>query len=137
MCSIEEIIKNTVDSTILALKENGILRLHMVTTYHKTENLLRNYNALSLSSDPAADKIIQKIESALSYIKSDSYYEIIPLYYIGCRSREELAEKYGTTVTTISRNKSRLIRQLQVMLFPDEYIKEIYNDQYQTSKRPE
>lgn len=129
MCdNIEEIIKKTVDSTILRLKVAGLLSDKNMNTFRKTEELLRNYNAFTLSRDPAAEKMITNIEKALSYIKTDPYYEVITLYYIQSWTREQLAEKFNTTVTTISRNKKRLVEQLKIILFSDEYIKEIYSE---------
>ena len=126
--AIEQIIKKTVKSTVFELRSAGLLNDKITSSYQKTEELLRNYNVLSMSSDPAASMIIDRIENALSYIKEDPYYEIITLYYIGGRTREELADRFDTTVTTISRNKSRLVNKLKVVLFTHDYIKEIYGD---------
>lgn len=126
---IEEIIKKTVNTTILELKREGLLVTKIRSTYRKTEDFLRNYNAFSLSDDPKALQMISKIEKALSYIKDDPYYETVTLYYIGGWSREDLAEKYNSTITTITRNKSRLVRKLSIILFADEYIKEAYEYQ--------
>lgn len=126
--AIEQIIKKTVKSTVFELRSAGLLNDKITSSYQKTEELLRNYNVLSMSSDPAASMIIDRIENALSYIKEDPYYEIITLYYIGGRTREELADRFDTTVTTISRNKSRLVNKLKVVLFTHDYIKEIYGE---------
>lgn len=128
MGEIDEIIKKAVKSTISGLKAEKLLKESNYDTFRRTEELLRNYNALSLSEDPAAAKMMMKIEAALSSIKKDPYYEIVPLYYIGGRTREELADRFDTSVTTISRNKSRLIRKLKVVLFSDDYIREVYRN---------
>lgn len=125
MQEIEEIIKNTVNTTIEGLKGSGLLKVQKKKKFEKTEELLRNYNALSMSVDPAAHSLTNNIETALSYIRPDPYYEIIPLYYIGGWTREQLAIKYNTSTTTISRNKARLVNQLKVILFSEDYIREL------------
>ena len=123
MQDIEKIIKNTVESTVSRLRELNLVRNN--DTYRKTEELLRNYNLLSTSADPAANELAQKIENALSYIKDDPYYDVITLYYIGNRTREDLAARYGTSEATISRNKTRLVNKLKVILYPEEYAREM------------
>lgn len=107
------------------MRTQGLLTdLKSKSAYEKTEDLLRNYNALSASDDRTAHELVRRIEKALTFIQQDPYYDIITLYYIGGRSREQLASKYNTTVTTISRNKARLIKQLQVILFTADYIRQ-------------
>lgn len=125
---IEKIIKKTVESTILGLKTAGLLADRNINTFRKTEELLRNYNALSASGDPIAEKMVDNIEKALINIRADPYYEVITLYYIEGWTREQLAERFDTSVTTISRNKKRLVEQLKIILFSCDYIKEIYSD---------
>ena len=120
---IEEIIKSTVDSTVQELKRSRMPKVR--STFQKTEDLLRNYNALSVSLDPAGE-IITRIETALSYIKDDPYYGIVLLYYIEGKTLEQLSEQFNVSVPTISRNKTRLVRQLAVLIFPTEYINELY-----------
>jgi len=124
---LEKVIKDTVTLTVDHLRTEGLLkdlRDQDKTAYEKTEDLLRNYNALSMSDDRTAHELVSRIEKALTFIQKDPYYEIITLYYIGGRTREQLASKYNTSVTTISRNKARLIRQLQVILFSSDYIRQ-------------
>lgn len=98
----------------------------MKNAFQKTEELLRNYNTLSASGSASAGKMIQQIESALSHIRDDPYYDVITLYYIGGRTREELAARYETSVTTITRQKARLVKKLAIILFPEEYIRMLH-----------
>lgn len=124
---LEKVIKDTVALTVDHLRTQGLLtdlKEQGKTAYEKTEDLLRNYNALSMSDDRTAHELVSRIEKALSYIQKDPYHEIVTLYYIGGRTREQLASKYNTTVTTISRNKARLVRQLQVILYSSDYIRQ-------------
>lgn len=124
--TIEEIIKRTVDETILRLQVAGLLKDAEKTAYQKTEELLRSYNALSMSGDETAERMILKIEAALQLIKDDPYYEIIPRFYISGESREALADSMQISVTTISRNKARLVEKLSAVLFASDFIRALF-----------
>ena len=124
--SIDEIIQDTVDKTVLKLKVAGLMKDRIRSPMQKTEDLLRHYNSLTVSGDPAAELMIARIESALQLIRDDPYYDVIPLYYITGLSREDIADHFNTSVTTISRNKTRLLRSLSAVLFSADFIKEIY-----------
>ena len=63
---------------------------------------------------------------ALEDIKDDLYYDIIIMSYFEGRSREYMAEYFDTTVTTVSRNKNRLINKLKARLFSDDVIMEVF-----------
>lgn len=104
----------------------GLMKDDRKTAYEKTEELLRNYNAFKKSDQPYTIKLVKKIHAALDMITNDVYYDIIPMYYFENESREVIAEYYDTTVTTISRNKTRLINKLKVQLFSDDVIYELF-----------
>lgn len=125
--SIDEIIQDTVNKTVLGLKMAGLMKDHHRTPLQKTEDLLRNYNSFTVSGDPAAEQMIQRIEAALQMIQDDPYYEVITMYYISGYSREDIADKYDTSVTTISRNKTRLLKEISAVLFSADYIRQIYS----------
>ena len=99
--NVEEVIKKTVDETVIRLKYAGLMKDNGKTIFQKTEELLRNYNVFSLSGDPAAEKMILQIENALQSISGDFYYDVIPLYYIQKMTREGLK-----TETLAERNPS-------------------------------
>ena len=124
--TIEDIIKRTVDETILRLQVAGLLKDAEKTAYQKTEELLRSYNALSMSGDETAERMILKIEAALQLIKDDPYYEIIPRFYISGESREARADSMQISVTTISRNKARLVEKLSAVLFASDFIRALF-----------
>lgn len=65
---------------------------------------------------------IETIDNAINVVKDEKYYKIIPMTYFERKTREEIAEYYGTDVGTISRNKKKLIKKLQNRLFSDEVI---------------
>lgn len=124
---IEKIINDTVNTTVLKLKMAGLMRDDKKTAYQKTEELLRNYKTFQKITDqPYTVKLVKEIEAALEEITDDLYYDIIPMYYFEGKTREDVAEYFDTTVTTISRNKSRLINKLKVRLFSDDFIYELF-----------
>ena len=122
----EELIKKTVTETVLRLKVAGLMKDTNKSPHQKTEELLRNYQAFTLSGNPAAEKMIQRIEMALQVIKEDPYYDVIVMYYIKGKTREDIADLFNTSVTTISRNKTRLISRITPVLFAEDYIMQLY-----------
>ena len=69
---------------------------------------------------------IRIIDDAIAMLKDDYYYDLIRLRYFEGRTREEIAEHFGCDVTTVNRNKNRLINLLQIRLFSDEVIQQIF-----------
>lgn len=125
----EELIKQTVDYTIVRLKLSDLMKDNSQNAFQKTEQILRNYEELkrSHSEDGTADKFVHIINDALKSIEDDNYYDVIPMIYFEGRSREEVAEFFDVTVTTISRNKTRLINKLKTLIFADDVVKEIFS----------
>ena len=70
---------------------------------------------------------IRTIDSALDMIKDDQYFEIIRMKYFEGNTREEMSLHFEVDVSTISRNKNRLINLLQIRLFSDEVIHQIFS----------
>lgn len=126
MEDIKQIINETVNQTVLKLKMSGLMKDTRKTAFQKTEELLRNYYAFTKSDQPYTKKLVEKIDNALEEIKDDPYAEIISLFYVADHTREEIAEQFNTTVTTISRNKTRLVEKLKAYLFSDETIEELF-----------
>lgn len=123
---IQKIIDDTVNTTVLKLKAAGLMKDNRKTAFQKTEELLQNYIAFQKSEQPYAKTIVNKINEALQSISDDPYYELISLAYFDKKSREDIAEYFDTTVTTVSRNKTRLVNKLKVMLFSDDVIYELF-----------
>lgn len=126
MKNIEKIIEDTVNRTVLKLKMSGLMKDDRKTAAQKTEELLRNYPRFKLSDQPYTIKLCDKIETAMNTIKDDYYYDVISLYYFEGKTREEVAEKFDTSETTISRNKKRLIDALSAVLFSDDLIYDLF-----------
>lgn len=124
---IKKIIEETVNATVIKLKMSGLIKDSRKTAYQKTEELLRNYETFKKAQDqPQTEKVINTMDSALHDLESDLYYEIIPMIYFQGMTREEVAEFFDTTVTTISRNKNRLVNKLKARIFSDDMIYELF-----------
>ena len=78
------------------------------------------------SSIKATRSFIRIIDDALESLIDDPYYELINLRYFKGLSREEIAEHFECDVKTVTRNKNRLINLLQIKLFSDEVIQQIF-----------
>lgn len=124
---IEKIIAETVNTTVLKLKLAGLMKDNRKSAFQKTEEILRNYNGFTLSDQPQTKKLLHRLNDALSTIRDDPYYDLIKLIYFDGESREYAAEYFDTSVTTISRNKTRLINKLKSILFSDDFILELYS----------
>ena len=70
---------------------------------------------------------IKIIDNAIDMLKDDPYFDIIRMKYFEGKTREEMAEYYDVDVSTISRNKNRLVNLLQIRLFSDEVIYQIFS----------
>lgn len=124
---VKKIIEDTVNATVLKLKMAGLMKDDRKTAYQKTEELLRNYQTFKQVEDqPYTQKIVKLIEEALLEIKDDPYYQIITMIYFDQMTREQVADYFYTTVTTISRNKTRLVNKLKIRLFSDDVIYELF-----------
>lgn len=71
---------------------------------------------------------IERIDRAVSKLKDDPYYELIRLKYFEEKTREEIAEILNVDVSTISRNKNRLINMLKITLFSDDAAREMLGE---------
>jgi DNA-directed RNA polymerase specialized sigma subunit len=125
---VSEIIQETINCTIAKLKMSGLMKDNRQTAFQKTEQILKNYNELkkAYSEDGTAKKFVDIVDNALNEILDDAYYDIIPMIYFENQTREMVAEYFDTTVTTISRNKRRLINRLKYLIFADDVIYELF-----------
>lgn len=70
---------------------------------------------------------ISMIDSALGKITNDHYYGIIRMkYFEGC-NHEECADHFEVDVSTIARNKNRLVNTLKIHLFTDDAVVELFD----------
>lgn len=124
---IKAIIDDTVNATVLKMKMAGLVRDNRKTAIEKTEELLRNYPTFrEITDQEYTVKLVDKIEAALKDIEDDLYYDVIPMFYFHNETREYIADRFGCTETTVSRNKTRLLNQLKLKLFSDDVIFELF-----------
>lgn len=72
-------------------------------------------------------QVIALIDKCMAALKGDPYYEILEMRYFEGRTLEDIGVYFGCDHSTISRNRSRLVRELSMRLFPDEVTKEMMN----------
>ena len=64
------------------------------------------------------------IDKAMDAIKYDPYYRILEMLYFEGRTQEDIAAEFKCTQPAISQNKNRLVKELAMRIFPNEYIEE-------------
>ena len=69
---------------------------------------------------------IDKIDKAMLAIAADPYYKVISYRYFDGRTQEDISMELGVSQVTISKNSSRLIRELSIRLFPDQVVSELF-----------
>ena len=70
-------------------------------------------------------QVISMIDRALETIEQDPYYKILEMRYFDGITQEEIADYFGVTQVTISKNKSKLVRALSLELFPNQAVMEM------------
>ncbi len=125
---IEKLIQKTVSATIINLKIAGLMNNNRSKATEKTEYILRNYEAFKkgYTESGISRKYVEMIEKALQEIKDDEYFEIIPLRYFENKSREQVAEYFDVSTTTITRHQRELLERLSVLIFSDDVIYELF-----------
>lgn len=123
----KELIEQTVNETVIKIKTAGMLKDGRKTSIEKLEELLWNYPTFKKIEDKKYTvKLVEKVEEAFKSIENDPYFDVIRMFYFEGYTREYIALQYQCTETTISRNKSRLLKILAPMLFSDDVIFELF-----------
>lgn len=73
----------------------------------------------------ATVQAIALIDKCMSALKSDPYYKVLEMRYFEGRTQEDIAMAFNCNQATIARNKSRLIKELSMRLFPNQTIDEM------------
>ena len=68
---------------------------------------------------------IALVDNCMAALKDDPYYEILEMRYFEGRTQEDIALKFGVSQVTISNNKSRLVRELSMRIFPNQTVNEM------------
>lgn len=126
---MKKIIDETVNTTVAKLKLSGLIKDNSLTAFQKTEKALRLYRNIQSghSENGISEKFVKLVDKALGDMRDDPYYDVIPMIYFEGMTREQVAEYFDTTVTTISRHKTRLVNKLTPILFSDETIIELFS----------
>lgn len=126
---VKKVIDETVNTTVAKLKLSGLMKDNSLTAFQKTEKALRLYRSIQTghSENGISDKFVVLVDKALKTLENDLYYDVIPMIYFEGMTREQVAEYFDTTVTTISRHKTRLVNKLTPILFSDETIIELFS----------
>lgn len=125
---IKQMIEEAAEKAVERLKKSGMVKRRQMSAIQKTEELLRLYPALKRSQakpDTITAHILANAESALHDLETDPYFDVITRYYFDGQSREFIAQARGASVTTITRNKARLLKELAPRLFSDDVIKDL------------
>lgn len=69
---------------------------------------------------------IELIDAALDKVKMDPYFKIIEMKYFQEMTREDIAYELGVDVSTVTRNKNRLLNTLGIFLFSEDAILEMF-----------
>lgn len=126
---IKKIIDDTVYATILGLQTSGILRDKTKTATEKTEELLRQYNALQAADQPYARTIVAGIDTCFAAMRSEPYINVIRLYYIDGLTNAAVAREMYCSERTVRRNRKKLVREFSVRLMADDFTREITGEE--------
>ena len=72
-------------------------------------------------------QVISKIDNAMYALRNDPYYKILEMRYFNGRTQEDIALELKCSQQNVSKNKSRLVKELAMRLFPGQVAKEMMN----------
>ena len=98
-------VQAIVEQTIKALKRQGLLKDDYNIVLKETEPIIRDFFKNKKQNN-------DNITAFLDAYKSDAYIDIIYLHYRDGLTIERIAEEMSREVSTIKRNKKRLIMKL-------------------------
>jgi predicted transcriptional regulator len=134
--------KNFNNAIALKEEEIEIIKKHGLPERSKSLVIINGNNGINTDSmmEKVEDKInsiyesilvtkrfINIIDSALMEIHNNEYYKIIELKYFEGKTHEEIAYIFDKDVSTITRNKNKLVNKLKITLFSDDVVHEIYS----------
>lgn len=64
------------------------------------------------------EQVIDTLDINLADLENEKYFEIIPMKYFEKRTLEDIAETLNIDVSTVKRNKKRLINKLKLNMLP-------------------
>jgi hypothetical protein len=109
---IEAIIDKSVRRAFKELKDRGMLKSQTACIYKEISKLLRCYYH-DLEDSGSGDT---RIENAISQLKDDRFFSILPDYYGEGYTLEALAMRFHCDISTITRNKKRLCFEIYELM---------------------
>lgn len=95
----KEEIERIVKMTVKEMKREGMTKNFNEVMYHEAcRKLHSHFN----------EEYSEEVARALEELKTDLYFQIIPMYFGKRMTHEQIAEKMSVEVSTITRNKKRL-----------------------------
>lgn len=91
------------------------------------EESVENAIATVQASVESTVQVIAMIDKCMAELKNDPYYRILEMRYFEGKTQEAIAFELKCTQKTVSINKSRLVKELSLRLFPNQAIKEYMN----------
>lgn len=125
MAEIEEIKQYGVrkDMSVQEYVQKGGMPHGLVLEEESVEAAVRNVQR----SVQGTVQAVTLIDKCMASLKNDPYYCILELRYFEGRTQEYIALKLNCTQAAVSQNKSRLVRELSIRLFPDQVVNEFMN----------
>ena len=125
MAEIDEIKQYGVrkDMSVQEYVQKGGMPHGLVLEEESVEAAVRNVQR----SVQGTVQAVTLIDKCMASLKNDPYYCILELRYFEGRTQEYIALKLNCTQAAVSQNKSRLVRELSIRLFPDQVVNEFMN----------
>ena len=123
---IEEIVKFGLKKkakSVVVVQENNVVESGINFEECVIEEKVRKIE----DSITYTKRCIESIDKALKKIEEDKYYEVIERKYIKGQTLEEVAFEIGCDVSTVSRNRNRLVKDLAIILFSDDVIYDLFH----------
>lgn len=109
---LKTVVNHAVSETIRQLKKDGYIS-GSDADYRRGGDLLKRYYKGGVLPDGIRQADAAR---AIASVRSDAFYELLPLYYGDGATIEKLAEYFRCDVTTVSRNKKRLVIEIAKLL---------------------
>ena len=122
---IQQLIHDTVATTVLQLKAAGLLKDDTKTAYEKTEALLWPYPELKKVDEPYARRVVQEVDACMADAADNPYVDVIRLYYFAGEKNAACATLLCCEERTARRNRVALVKQFSARLASDDFIREL------------
>ncbi|ACZ08285.1 RNA polymerase sigma factor, sigma-70 family [Sebaldella termitidis] len=116
------------------LEKNGIIPLIMGISERVDGGIIDHKSEVEKQEDRKEklkneidyfEKTMELIENTLETVKQDKYYRIIELKYFNKKNLNEIAEEFQVDISTIKRNKNRLINEIVHIFITEKELKKL------------